>query len=388
MSTNDNRPNTMTRVLAAAVEANVPTLIWGDPGAGKTAVLEQRGAQWGREVRTIAASSREAVDFMGLPMESDGRVVYSPLSWALDLNAAKKGLLVVDEITTAASTFKAFLRIVQERYVGELKLEDTVSLVALANPPEIAVDGVDLAAPVANRFLHLDWQSDFDSWLAGVGNGFEGEVVAAPSTYLGSPTPARRAHVTALVTGFLRHYPTLWNKVPDDPEAQGKAWPSARSWDNVIRVLTHLDESDLDARDMAIAGLVGEASRVEFAAWVDSADLISPDVAIADPDAIPFSTMRPDQSFAVLNGVLALANISGDVDTWLGASSVMIAAARSQRADVAYAPMRALLNQPKMVRKAGIPAEAREVFAPLMERLGLFAADDSGNAEQDVPAAA
>jgi len=376
MTTNDNRPNTMTRVLAAAVEANVPTLIWGDPGVGKTAVLEQRGTQWGREVRTIAASSREAVDFMGLPMEQDGRVVYSPLSWALDLNAAKKGLLVVDEITTAASTFKAFLRIVQERYVGELKLNDSVSLVALANPPEIAVDGVDLAAPVANRFLHLDWKANFESWLSGVGNGFENEIAAEPATYLANPTPARRALVTAQITGFLRHNPTLWNKVPDDPEAQGKAWPSARSWDNVIRILTHIEPADLDARDLAISGLVGDAARVEFSAWADSADLIAPDVAIADPDAVPFSTMRPDQSFAVLNGVLALSNIAGDEDTWFGAVAVMTAAARSKRADVAYAPMRALLNQPKMVKKVGIPAEARQMFAPLLTRLGLFATDE------------
>lgn len=50
--------NTMMRVLAAAVRANVPTLIWGDPGEGKTAVLEARGDSWGRHVETISASSR------------------------------------------------------------------------------------------------------------------------------------------------------------------------------------------------------------------------------------------------------------------------------------------------------------------------------------------
>ena len=362
---------TMMRVLAAAVQANVPTLIWGDPGVGKTAKLEAYGAAWGRDVCTISASSRDAVDFMGLPMEADGRVVYSPLGWALRLNSADRGLLVVDEITTAASTFKAFLRIVQERYVGELALASTVSIVALANPPEIAVDGVDLPAPVANRFLHLDWHFDFDQWIGGMGTGFAHENVPDPRTYLGDGSSERRAHVAAMVAGFLHSRPQLVNKVPSDLTAQGRAWPSARSWTNVVDVLSWLREDDDDARDLALKGLVGEGAYTEFVAWLLSADLPNPVDVLDDPSIVDFAD-RIDRTFAVLSGVSDLALMRGDRETWLKALDVMVAAAEANRADVAVPATTRLVNVREHVAK-GLPESVRDAFTDLLVRAGRIA---------------
>jgi len=375
MATNFETP-TMMRVLAAAVNSGTPTLIWGDPGAGKTAKIEAYAAAWGREVRTIAASSREPQDFMGLPMEDGGRVVYSPLSWALDLNAAPKSLLVIDELSTGSSgTFKAFLRIVQERFVGELKLHDGVSVVAIANPPEIAVDGMDLPAPVSNRFLHLDWYFDADQWFAGVGTNFEHDLTPDPASYLGEATPERRAAVAAMVTGFLHTQPKLINQVPTDYAQQGKAWPSARAWTNLIDVLSWIREDDDDARDMAIKGLVGEGAFREFVAWVANADLPHPEDVIADPTIVRFDD-RVDRTFAVLSAVTDLALMRGDRDTWEGALKVMVAAAHAHRADVAMTGTRRLLNVREHVQD-GVPAGVREAFTDLLVAMGRLSTDTS-----------
>ncbi|WP_205759916.1 hypothetical protein [Arthrobacter sp. PAMC25564] len=51
------------------------------------------------------------------------------------------------------------LRVVQDRYVGDTKLNDSVSIVALMNPIETTVDAYDLPAPMANRMMHLKWAS-------------------------------------------------------------------------------------------------------------------------------------------------------------------------------------------------------------------------------------
>jgi len=56
MSTDDRFPQAATpmiRALAAAIRANVPVLVWGQPGTGKTAVLNEYGASWGYHVETI-----------------------------------------------------------------------------------------------------------------------------------------------------------------------------------------------------------------------------------------------------------------------------------------------------------------------------------------------
>jgi hypothetical protein len=69
------------------------------------------------------------------------------------------------------------LRVVHERVVGELHLPSTVSVVAAANPPETAVGGSDLSAPLANRFLHLDWEVGVGEWAGGMEEGWSAPTV-------------------------------------------------------------------------------------------------------------------------------------------------------------------------------------------------------------------
>lgn len=366
------RPPVMMRALAALVHGNVPALIKGGPGVGKTAKLEAYGRAWGRHVETISAGSREAVDFMGLPMEKDDEVVYSTLSWAKRLAAAPLGLLVVDEITTAQSTFKAFLRIVQERVIGEFQLPESVAIIAICNPPEIAVDGVDLPAPVANRFVHLAWHLDRQEWLDNVGTSFAHVQVADPSTYLTAGTPADRARAVQMVTGFLRYRPDLLDAMPADPDAQSGAWPSPRSWTNAIDALTWLPASDEDARDIILTGAVGEAATVELLTWLALADLHDPSAVLADPSIVGWTTERPDRVFALLGAITTLATLEGDARTWRKALRVTVACARAGRPDVAMPAARALANAEHA--HDGVPADFKAAFADLFARTGQVAA--------------
>ena len=362
------RPSSMMRALAAHVAGNVPVLIWGDPGATKTAKLSAYLTAWGRHVEAISASSREPQDFMGLPMEDDGKVIYSPLSWALRLGQAKRGVLIVDEVTTAQSTFKAFLRILQERYVGEYQLPETVSIIGIANPPEIAVDGVDLPAPVANRFAHLQWHFDRDEWLTNVGSRFTNVPVADPTSYLTAGNSADRARAVALITGFLHHRPDLINAVPQDPESQSKAWPSARSWTNAMDALTYVPADDEDVRDMVLVANVGRAATMEVLQWLAMSDLHDPAAVLADPSIVDWTRERPDRVFALLNAVEAIATLDGDEATWRKALDVTVACANAGRPDVAMPVARSLANAVHAAR--GIPTTFRAAFSDLFVRTG------------------
>ena len=72
----------MMRAFAAGVRANVPTLLWGMPGATKTAVVNAIGSDWGYSVESLSGANREPSDFMGFPIEQDGVTSYSQLAWA------------------------------------------------------------------------------------------------------------------------------------------------------------------------------------------------------------------------------------------------------------------------------------------------------------------
>jgi len=57
--------------------------------------------------------------------------------------------------------------------------------------------------------------------------------------------PTRRRATVAQVTAFLRARPAQLNPGPPaDPVQAGKAWPSPRSWTNVIEALSQLRPDD------------------------------------------------------------------------------------------------------------------------------------------------
>ncbi len=50
----------MMRAFAAGVRGNVPTVVWGDPGVGKTAKIGAYASAWGFHTETVVGSIREA----------------------------------------------------------------------------------------------------------------------------------------------------------------------------------------------------------------------------------------------------------------------------------------------------------------------------------------
>ncbi len=75
--------------LALAVGTNLPVLLWGELGIGKTAALRQLGGGLGITVETVIASVHEPSDFSGLPIvEPDptvNGVPMAPPDWAVRL---------------------------------------------------------------------------------------------------------------------------------------------------------------------------------------------------------------------------------------------------------------------------------------------------------------
>lgn len=373
MSIQTNTSHPMMRAFAAAVRANVPVLLWGDPGTGKTATINAYGKAWGMYVESIVGSNREPTDFMGFPVEIDGVTRYSTLAWAQRLADADRALLFLDELTTCSpSVQKVMLRVLQERVVGELQLPSTVSIVAAANPPGVAVDGWDLAAPVANRMMHLDWHFDSQVWLEGLASNFEFMQTHSLDEMLNDGSDQSRLRAKALVTAFLAARPDLRNRaVPTDPAIAGRGWPSPRSWTNMGLVLAELAGDDTEAMLLVAAGCVGDAAATEFVAWVVSADLYDPEEVIRDPSIVDW-TIRPDRIFALTTSVAAIAQSRGDKTTWEAVMEVVARCAESGRPDLSYPAARSLLSvQPNTAK---VPAGVVNAFGDLFEKMGRWAA--------------
>ncbi|GAA2859537.1 AAA family ATPase [Nonomuraea rubra] len=300
--------NPQLEALSLAVSANLPVLLWGEPGIGKSAGLQQLAAGLRVPLETVIASVHEPSDFAGLPIIGDDPattgVPMAPPDWAVRLATAGRGLVFFDELSSAPPAVQAaLLRVVLERRVGSLALPEPVRVVAAANPPSSAADGWHLSPPLANRFVHLQWTHDPRT----VARGLAGTWPAVPLPLIDpARVPSAVARARGVVSGFLTARPGLAHHLPGDAESRGRAWPSPRTWEMAMRLLAvgYAAGSDQKAVAAAVVGAVGDGAGLELLAYLEQLDLPDPDRVLANPEAFALPK-RGDRQLAFLTAVVS-----------------------------------------------------------------------------------
>jgi len=354
--------------LSIAIQTGLPVLVWGSPGVGKTSFVKALGARLGLPVEVVIASIREPSDFSGLPIADNGTVHFAPPAWAQRLAQVGRGILFLDEISTAPPAVQAaLLRVVLDRVVGDLKLPADVAVVAAANPPEEAAGGWDLTPPLANRFVHLHWRVDVEAWTTGMTAGWpEPEVPVLPAGWK-EDIPAARS----LVASFVKARPHLLLQVPKEESEAGKAWPSPRSWDMAATVYAACDAAGVgkDVTAELIVGCVGEGPGLEFLAWVEEMDLPDPEELLKHPHKFKLPS-RGDRAYAVLSSIVSAAIRNLTPERWLAAWQILASAAEQGGKDVAASAARALAR----AKTSELPVPVKELreFIPLLQKAGVM----------------
>ena len=352
--------------LGVAVAARVPVLLWGAPGTGKTSVVKALADALGWPCETVIASIREPSDFAGLPIVVGEGVRFAPPAWARRLAEAGRGLLFLDELSTAPPAVQAaLLRVVLERVVGDLELPAEVAVVAAANPPEQAADGWDLSAPLANRLCHLSWDID----PRAVADGLAGGWMPPQVPQLPEDWAAEFGLALALVAAFLHVRPALACAPPHDAAAAGRGWPSPRTWEMAARLwaASGAAGSSEESRAALVRGAVGEGAGVEFLAWVAEMDLPDPEAVLADPAGFLLPA-RGDRAYAAVAAVAAVVAANPTPKRWAAGWQVLGRAAETAP-DVAAVAARTLAR----CRPEGAPPPAElQLFAPVLRDAGLL----------------
>ncbi|UGT42798.1 MoxR family ATPase [Nocardia yamanashiensis] len=340
-TTTEPRPDTQLEALTLAVAADLPVLLWGEPGIGKTAALTQLAESLDLPLTTVIASVHEPSDFSGLPVVGDDPaaqgVPMAPPDWAVRLVRAGRGLLFLDELSTAPPAVQAaLLRLVLERRIGALKLPPRVRIVAAANPRSSAADGWELSPPLANRFVHLHWVHDHDVVVRGLGGVWPRATlpVLDPEKLTEAVEYARRA-----VCFLLAARPKLVHQMPTTETRRGGAWASPRSWDMALRLIAFATAagSSRDVLSMLIRGTVGDGPGFELLSSLDRMDLPDPEALLADPSAAELPE-RGDLRQAVLDGVVAAVRKHPDRERWDAAWALLVRAAESGAPDLVVVP--------------------------------------------------
>ncbi|MFF3116022.1 AAA family ATPase [Kitasatospora sp. NPDC057904] len=341
------RPDDQLEALTLAVAADLPVLLWGEPGIGKTAALTQLATSLDLPLTTVIASVHEPSDFSGLPIVGDDPaeqgVPLAPPDWAVRLVRAGRGLLFLDELSTAPPAVQAaLLRLVLERRIGALQLPPGVRIVAAANPRSSAADGWELSPPLANRFVHLQWVHDHEVVVRGLGGTWPRATLPSLDR---AALPEAVAFARRAVCGLLAARPKLVHQLPSSEARRGGAWPSPRSWDMALRLIAFATAagSSRDVLSLLVRGTVGDGPGLELLASIDRMDLPDPEDLLADPAAAVLPE-RGDLRQAVLDGVVAAVRNRATRERWDAAWTLLVRAMETGAPDVVVVPATTLAS--------------------------------------------
>lgn len=239
-------PNKAKNAIRHAMMKRRPIFLWGPPGIGKSDIIHQIGETLDAHVIDVRLSLWEPTDIKGIPYFNSNN---NTMSWAppgelpSEEFAAKydKIVLFLDEMNSAAPAVQAAAyQLILNRKVGTYRLPDNVLIVAAGNREADKGVTYRMPAPLANRFVHLEMQVNFDDWFQWAVNN--------------------RVHKD--VVGFLNF--SKKDLYDFDPKSPSRSFATPRSWSFVSELLE--DSIDESTTTDLVAGAIGEGLAVKFMA--------------------------------------------------------------------------------------------------------------------------
>lgn len=209
----------------------ISTMIWGPPGIGKSSIVGQLAQEHQFRFIDLRLSQLAPTDLRGLPVADNGLSKWYPPEFLPQDGA---GILFLDELNMAPPAMQGVAQqLILDRRVGSYAVPEGWFIWAAGNRKEDRAAVFDMPAPLANRFIHLQVEPDFESFKA----------------------YALTQNIHEQIIAFLSFRSTLLHKV--DP--QQPAWCSPRSW---------VMASSLHWAGLDLAPAIGEAAAAEFAAYI------------------------------------------------------------------------------------------------------------------------
>ena len=140
-----------------------PVFIWGAPGIGKSAIVEQFAKDLGLECVSLLGSQLAPEDIIGVPQIKDGRSVFCPpRSIARD----EPYCLFLDELNACSHEVqKAFYSLILERRIGEYHLPEGSIVIGAGNRAQDNAITRPMSSALLNRMFHVEMVASSRIWL-------------------------------------------------------------------------------------------------------------------------------------------------------------------------------------------------------------------------------
>lgn len=214
-----------------------PLFLYGVPGIGKTAVMQQVASEMGIGLITYSMTHHTRQSALGLPMivhkkygdaEFDiseytmSEIIASVYEY-MDKTGLKEGILFLDEINCVSETLApSMLQFLQYKMFGKHYLPDGWVIVTAGNPPEFnrSVNDFDIATLDRLKFIRIT--PDYTVWKKyALINGVHGSIIS-----------------------FLDSKPQSFFKVENTVD--GKRFVTPRGWENLSNAIYMSEKLGMD----------------------------------------------------------------------------------------------------------------------------------------------
>lgn len=241
--------------LIPLVDSKIPVFIWGNPGVGKSSLVHQIAQEKNMRFVDLRLSLLDPTDLRGIPFfESETKkAVWAKPEFLPDSDSLEFGILFLDEINSAPPTIQAAAyQLILDRKIGEYNLPQNFSIIAAGNYESDRGVTYRMPTPLANRFVHLNFDLDFESWKLW----------------------AIKTKLDQRIISYLSYKPS--DLFLFDPKSTQKSFATPRSWKFVDDILN--SEIDIALLKNVISGAVGQSVADEFISYCKVMDQL-PDLS-------------------------------------------------------------------------------------------------------------
>lgn len=219
-----------------------PVFIWGAPGIGKSAIVQDFADSLGLECVSLLGSQLAPEDVIGVPQIKDGFSQFCP---PRSIARSTPYVLFLDELNACSSEVqKAFYSLIHERRVGEYHLPEGSIVVGAGNRSQDNAITRPMSSALINRMFHV-------------------ELTVSPRLWL---EWAAQNNIHPYVYEYIANRPDhLWSKPPKSEEP----FSTPRSWHMFSDALqSYGPEISDDAMRILATGSLSPKHATQFLAYV------------------------------------------------------------------------------------------------------------------------
>ena len=267
----------LKQVLKRCYYTRTSLYIWGATGIGKSETVKKAAQELATELKLeyyedingredgfglidVRLSQFDPSDIRGLPYFENSKSKWAYPDW---LPRCGKGVVFFDELNLAPPLVQASAyQLILDRKLGSYKLPEGWLLVAAGNRLEDRARVFEMAAPLCNRFIHLELKvPSIEEWTKW----------------------ATSYQIDPRIVTFLNFKPSYLFKF--DVKIDEKAFPTPRSWSRYCSPLIK-GVQDIEQLQTLIASAVGEGVATECLAYLKLTKKIDVDEILKKPELI------------------------------------------------------------------------------------------------------